>query len=81
MRVLLISANRLKEPYPVYPVGLDYVAGALDGVHQVKTIDLNTLSGDGELIDLLKTFAPAVTCISLRNIDNTDTTDPHGFMG
>ena len=81
MRVLLISANRLKEPYPVYPVGLDYVAGVLDGVHQVKTIDLNTLSGDGELIDLLKTFAPAVTGISLRNIDNTDTTDPRGFMG
>lgn len=81
MRVLLISANRLQEPYPVYPVGLDYVAGALDGVHQVKTIDLNTLSGDGQLIDLLKTFAPAVTGISLRNIDNTDTTDPRGFMG
>lgn len=81
MKVLLISANRLQEPYPVYPVGLDYVAGALDGAHQVKTVDLNTLSGDGELIDLLKTFTPAVTGISLRNIDNTDTTDPRGFMG
>ncbi len=81
MKVLLISANRLQEPYPVYPVGLDYVAGAIDGEHQVKTVDLNTLAGDGELVDLLKTYTPAVTGISLRNIDNTDTTDPRGFMG
>ena len=81
MKVLLISANRLQEPYPVYPVGLDYVAAAIDRSHTVKTIDLNTLAGDGELVELLKTFAPAVTGISLRNIDNTDTTDPRGFMG
>jgi len=81
MKVLLISANRLIEPYPVYPVGLDYVAGAINGSHEVKTIDLNTLSGNGELVNLLKAFAPRVTGISLRNIDNTDTTDPRGFMG
>jgi radical SAM superfamily enzyme YgiQ (UPF0313 family) len=81
MKVLLISANRLQEPYPVYPVGLDYVAAAINGSHEVKTIDLNTLSGNGELVNLVKAFAPRVTGISLRNIDNTDTTDPHGFMG
>ncbi len=81
MKVLLISANRLQEPYPVYPVGLDYVAGSLAGAHEVKTVDLNTLSGNGELVDLLTTFAPGVTGISLRNIDNTDTTDPRGFIG
>jgi len=81
MRVLLISANRLIEPYPVYPVGLDYVSGALGSAHAVKTVDLNALPGDAELIDLLKTFQPEVTGIALRNIDNTDTTDPRGFMG
>ena len=26
MKVLLIATNTLKEPYPVYPLGLDYVA-------------------------------------------------------
>ncbi len=81
MKVLLISANRLQEPYPVYPVGLDYVAGAISGSHEVKTIDLNTLSGNGKLVDLLTTYAPRVIGISLRNIDNTDTTDPRGFVG
>jgi len=80
MRVLLISANRLIEPYPVYPVGLDYVSGALAGAHEVRTVDLNTLPENGELVDLLKTFAPEITGIALRNIDNTDTTDPRGFM-
>ena len=29
MKVLLVSANTLKEPYPVYPLGLDYVSGAI----------------------------------------------------
>jgi len=81
MKVLLISANRLIEPYPVYPVGLDYVAGALAGAHEVRTVDLNTLAGNDALIDLLADFAPAIIGIALRNIDNTDTTDPRGFMG
>jgi len=26
-KVLLISAKRMKKPYPVYSLGLDYVAG------------------------------------------------------
>ena len=40
MRVLLISANRLHAPYPVYPLGLDHVAGALAPEHQVRVLDL-----------------------------------------
>lgn len=81
MKVLLISANRLQEPYPVYPMGLDYVAGALAGDHEVDAIDLNQFEDDQNLIDQLVSFAPDVVGISLRNIDNTDTTDPRGFMG
>lgn len=81
MKVLLISANRLLEPYPVYPMGLDYVAGALAGDHEVRAIDLNELADDKDLITRLASFAPEVVGISLRNIDNTDTTDPRGFMG
>ena len=81
MRVLLISANRLQEPYPVYPMGLDYVAAALAGDHEVNTIDLNQFADDQNLIDQIASFAPDVVGISLRNIDNTDTTDPRGFMG
>jgi radical SAM superfamily enzyme YgiQ (UPF0313 family) len=81
MRVLLISANPLTAPYPVYPLGLDYVAGAISDKHRVKIVDVNDagdVAGIGQVVD---TFEPEVIGISLRNIDNTDTTDPRGFIG
>ena len=40
MRVLLISPNTLVAPYPVYPLGLDYVAGSVAAHHEVKIVDL-----------------------------------------
>ena len=56
MRVLLISPNTLTEPYPVYPLGLDYVAGALAPAHVVRIADMNAV-GDldslGEIIRVL----------------------------
>ncbi|MGB5749690.1 MAG: lipid biosynthesis B12-binding/radical SAM protein [Desulfobacterales bacterium] len=81
MKVLLISANTLREPYPVYPLGLDYVAGAIAENHQVQIVDMNTLDGYDSLAAAIKKFAPDVIGLSLRNIDNTDTTDPKGFFG
>jgi radical SAM superfamily enzyme YgiQ (UPF0313 family) len=79
MRVLLISANTLTIPYPVYPLGLDCVAAALYPVHNVRIVDMNCVETEalGAIID---EFRPEVVGISLRNIDNTDTTAPHGFM-
>ena len=44
MRILLISPNTLTVPYPVYPLGLDYVAGSVASEHEVKIVDLNVLS-------------------------------------
>ena len=81
MKVLLISANTLREPYPVYPLGLDYVAGAIAENHQVQIADMNILGGYDSLAAVLKDFSPDVIGLSLRNIDNTDTTDPRGFIG
>ncbi len=80
MKILLISANRLKAPYPVYPLGLDYVAGVLNASHDVKIIDLNCFSLKAHGKMLLNEFNPDLVGIALRNIDNTDTTDPKGFM-
>ena len=81
MKVLLISANTLREPYPVYPLGLDYVAGAIAENHQVQIVDMNRLDGHDSLAAEIKKFSPDVIGLSLRNIDNTDTTDPRGFIG
>ena len=81
MKVLLVSANTLREPYPVYPLGLDYVAGAIAANHQVQIVDMNSLDGYESLAATIKEFSPDVIGLSLRNIDNTDTTDPRGFIG
>ena len=80
MNVLLISANTLAAPYPVYPLGLDYVAATLIQKHSVRIVDLNSTDIDA-LGRAIHDFQPGAVGISLRNIDNTDTTDPQGFMG
>jgi radical SAM superfamily enzyme YgiQ (UPF0313 family) len=81
MKILLISANTLKEPYPVYPIGLDHVAASIHARHEVLIADLNMLDGPDGLAERIRTFRPQLIGISLRNIDNTDTTDPVGFIG
>jgi len=81
MKVLLVATNTLKEPYPVYPLGLDYVAAAISENHQVRISDLNSKEGLEGLQAAIKAFSPDVIGLSLRNIDNTDTTDPRGFIG
>ena len=79
MRILLVSPNTLIVPYPVYPLGLDYVAASVSPEHEVQIVDLNTLS----LIDLsqlLATFSPNIIGLSCRNIDNMDAGDSHYFL-
>jgi radical SAM superfamily enzyme YgiQ (UPF0313 family) len=80
MKVLLVSANTLTEPYPVYPLGLDYVAAAIADRHEVQVADMNTLKGYDALLEIIERFSADVIGISLRNIDNTDTTDPKDFF-
>lgn len=80
MKVLLISANRVREPYPVYPLGLDYVAGALAADHHVNVLDLNQLPAGMDLEGAISAFGPDIVGVSLRNIDNTDIADPKGFV-
>jgi radical SAM superfamily enzyme YgiQ (UPF0313 family) len=79
MKVLLLSVNTLTSPYPVYPLGLDYVAAALVPKHTVRIADMN-IAGLQDLGRIINEFQPDAVGISLRNIDNTDTTEPQGFM-
>ncbi|MBV5318221.1 MAG: cobalamin-dependent protein [Desulfobulbaceae bacterium] len=79
MRVLLISPNTLTDPYPVYPLGLDYVAGSIAEEHEVRIADMQTV-GLEALAELLKHFAPEIIGLSCRNIDNTDASAPLYFL-
>nr|WP_320011253.1 lipid biosynthesis B12-binding/radical SAM protein [uncultured Desulfobulbus sp.] len=74
MRILLLSPNTLIAPYPVYPLGLDYVAAAIGPEHQVEIADFHVVDR-AALASLLQSFVPEVIGIACRNIDNTDGTD------
>jgi radical SAM superfamily enzyme YgiQ (UPF0313 family) len=72
MKILLISVNRERMPFPVFPLGLAYIAGALrEKGHQIEVMDLcfsHEVSVD--LNNTLHRFQPDLIGISLRNLDN-----------
>ena len=81
MKILLISANTVKSPYPVYPLGLDYVAGAVGEAHDVRVLDMNDPVDQASLGETLVYYAPDVVGLSLRNIDSSEQSDKDGFFG
>ena len=73
-RVLLVSANRERQPYPVVPNGLACVASALQSAgHEVRFLDL-CFERDPVKATMRAAveFAPDVAGVSVRNIDNSD---------
>src|SRR6202158_1551264 len=73
-RVLLVSTNRERQPYPVVPNGLACVASALDAAgHRVRFVDLCFASDPvGTARRTAREFKPDITGVSVRNIDNSD---------
>ncbi len=73
-RIFLLSSNTTTEPYPVYPLGMAIIAGALEaGGHQTRQYDF--LVGGKSCVAVaaaVASFQPEVICLSLRNIDNID---------
>jgi radical SAM superfamily enzyme YgiQ (UPF0313 family) len=73
-RVLLVSTNRERQPYPVVPNGLACVASALDAAgHRIRFLDLcfesdPVSSARSAALD----FQPDIIGVSVRNIDNSD---------
>ena len=80
MKILLISANTVRVPYYIYPLGLDYVAGSLSPRHAVKIADVNIVNETTAIGKLIDDFRPDLVGLSLRNIDNTDAIDAKGFI-
>ncbi len=79
MNILLISTNIMTDPYPTYPIGLDYVAHAIASRHQVRIVDMNEVTSDDMLVDILVREQPDLIGLSIRNIDTTDSTHVKGF--
>jgi anaerobic magnesium-protoporphyrin IX monomethyl ester cyclase len=73
-RVLLVSTNRERQPYPVVPNGLACVASALDAAgHNVRFVDLCfAWSPVTTARETARSFRPDIIGVSVRNIDNSD---------
>ncbi|MCC5835267.1 MAG: cobalamin-dependent protein [Opitutales bacterium] len=70
MRILLVSLNRVADPYPVFPLGMAYVADALRARgHEVLLHDL-LYQSEQDLEARAEALKPDVVALSLRNIDN-----------
>jgi radical SAM superfamily enzyme YgiQ (UPF0313 family) len=82
INVLLISANRFKEPYPVYPIGIAYIETYLkehSPQFDISVFDCN-LNSLHDLKKLLLTITFKYIGISLRNIDNIDSIESKQFI-
>ncbi|NLC71436.1 MAG: lipid biosynthesis B12-binding/radical SAM protein [Desulfuromonadaceae bacterium] len=73
-RIFLLSTNVTVDPYPVYPLGMAVLAGALTAKgHQVFQYDFLAGGCDEALLRrAIEEFHPDLVGLSLRNIDNVD---------
>lgn len=83
MKLLLVSANRERDPYPVFPIGLAYLADSLKrNGHELAVLDLcfadTTVSA---VADALAAERPEVVIVSLRNLDNVTWPDTRSYLG
>ncbi len=81
-KIIFISANRHKDPYPVFPLGLSYLKTYLSehlSDFEITIVDCNTCS-QPELAELIRTQNPAYVGISLRNVDGANSLEEGNFL-
>ncbi|MCI5210591.1 MAG: B12-binding domain-containing radical SAM protein, partial [Candidatus Electrothrix sp. ATG2] len=79
MKVLLVQQDmgRRTIKYPLYPIGLSYIAAALSE-HEVRIFDPNVYDYPEcfeKLRQEVRKFQPDIAGISIRNIDTTQRRD------
>ncbi|MEW6599908.1 MAG: lipid biosynthesis B12-binding/radical SAM protein [Nitrospirota bacterium] len=74
MKIMMISSNTAVSPYPIYPLGLSIVSGALkDAGHEVRQFDfLMEDSSMDSVVREIREYGPELIGISIRNIDNVN---------
>ena len=78
-RVLLVNLNSYDQPYPVYPLGLSYIDGALrQAGHVTETWDARMTAESLE--ERVARFRPEFIGLSMRNVDNVQCHNPKSFM-
>lgn len=77
-RVLLVSVNTEIEPYPVYPLALDYLRAPLQAAGY-ETLTWDARRGK-DLTATLLDFRPDWALVSIRNADNNDAANTKNYL-
>ena len=81
LNCLLISTNLVQTPYPVYPLGIAHLAGALEHAgHSVIHFDILASHDLKSLSSLLERKEFGLIGLSIRNLDTTDSSDLSSFL-
>jgi radical SAM superfamily enzyme YgiQ (UPF0313 family) len=82
MKIFLISVNRERMPFPVFPLGLAYIAKAVrKSGHEIEVMDLCfSKEVTIDLKSVLRRFQPGLIGISLRNLDNLTYPNPVSYL-
>jgi radical SAM superfamily enzyme YgiQ (UPF0313 family) len=81
LNCLLISTNLVQTPYPVYPLGIAHLTGALKAAgHDVVHFDILASSDVESLAAVLEKKQFDLIGLSIRNLDTTDSSDPRSFI-
>jgi radical SAM superfamily enzyme YgiQ (UPF0313 family) len=78
-RVLLVSSNRERRPYPVPPLGLCLLAERLCERHEVLVFDGMFAEAD-DLRAAIDAFSPDVVGLGVRNVDDMMTESPRVYV-
>ena len=81
-RILLVSTNRHREPYPVYPLGVSCLKGYLRERlpdYEVVLFDCN-FGTDEELESAIRRLRPRYVGLSFRNVDGANSLREGNFL-
>lgn len=81
-KLLLVSANRHRVPYSVYPLGVSYLRGYLERRlegFEIAVFDCN-MGGDAELTETVNRMKPDYVGVSLRNVDDINSLGSTSFI-
>ncbi|MEI7499896.1 MAG: lipid biosynthesis B12-binding/radical SAM protein [Bacteroidota bacterium] len=81
-KLILVSANRYTNPYPVYPLGISYLYTYLSERlphYQIRIFDFN-LNTPEMFREYLQEFQPDYICLSLRNVDDVNFYSQESFI-
>ena len=78
---LIVSANQVVTPYPVYPLGAACLVAALKNKgHKVAHFDVLADGGLSHLTETLQGGSFGLIGVSIRNLDTVDSAAPNQFL-